>query len=65
MSYSLWSSDDTRYTLGFRIGRQARVEAPRENEPGVPAPQETLAVDRVHLVIARLSRQSKTSRAAG
>jgi len=57
ITYNLWLSDDTRYTLGFRMGMRTEPSIVPEYDAraqSTPAPQPP---DEVDVMIERLSRR--------
>jgi hypothetical protein len=58
MGYNLWLSEDSHYTLGFRMGTQAcETPAPREARAGVAAQVSRGAIEPIDLLIEKLARQ--------
>jgi hypothetical protein len=56
-TYNLWLSEDTRYTLGFRMGTRAEPMTVAESEAHSQTMPATPQPDHVDLLIERLSRR--------
>jgi hypothetical protein len=62
MDYNLWLSEDSRYTLGYRMGIQA-TEARTAPDPRVDAPARpnSQTVDQVESPMETFARQMETA----
>ena len=58
MGYNLWQSDDSRYTLGFRMGARAGNVA-EQPEQRADAPVETSKAEMAHIdfLMEKLARR--------
>jgi hypothetical protein len=64
MGYNLWLSEDSRYTLGYRVKVSTQAsEAPSAPEPGPDAPEKPSAteMDRIDSLMETLARRIETA----
>lgn len=58
MGYNLWMSDDSRYTLGFRMGNRADAEpAPSAHQPQREQPSEGGERELINVLMEKLAAQ--------